>query len=499
MRIAGDFLRCLAGLSNLLDMSNTPALNRPILPLRLGAKICFLGGALFLLGDSASLGGEAPRPPVVIGTGSGHLSYPDAQAALKLQPGDTLLIGPGVYSGLSLGNLAGSATAPITVRCDATTVFTTRNAQPNDFPNVAFVHFENFRFVNYQSTCMRITGRSHDLVFKDFCITNCSGYCLHVYDATKVFDGRKESAFYNFKWENVVVDGKENGAAISSADWQPVSNLKSVLLDFEIYRCTFRHFDNTMLAFPVIGLDKCFNLQVHECSFSDIGMAESPIGHNVCICGAGCFKVFNNRFTRQWANDVRVWPMKLNALGYNGPEAVSRFYNNISWEKRKYPMYEQNRVPQTALDNSSGYLSRTGSEVCFNTLYRSRKAASSKDPYVGVLVDVYGPEVTIKHNLVIEPEADTPFNPTRNYVYQLGAGPQPGVVAENNLVFRSPELAGLEDASRFVPMATSPARDAATGRVDYILTDHYNHNRYVGAAADVGAVERQGDAPSRQP
>jgi hypothetical protein len=316
-----------------------------------------------------------------------------------------------------------------------------------------------------------------------------------VYDATKVFDGSKESTFYNFEWHNMVVDGKVNGAAISSSDWQPVSNLKSVLLDFEISRCTFRLFDNTKLAFPVIGLDKCFNLQVHECTFSDIGMAESPIGHDVCICGSGYFKVYNNKFTRQWANDVRVWPMKLNALGYNGPEAVNQFYNNISWEKRKYPMYEHNHVPQTSIDNASGYLSHTASEIYFNTLFRSRKAASSKDPYLGVLVDVYGPAVTIKHNLIIEPEVDAPFNPTRNYVFHLGAGPQPGVVAENNPVFKTIELAALEDITSFMPAETSPARDAASGRITFITRDHYNRERYVGGAADVGAVERQGNIP----
>src|SRR5512137_1687574 len=224
-------------------------------------------------------------------------------------------------------------------------------------------------------------------------------------------------------------------------------------------------------------------------AFSDIGLAESPIGHDVCICGAGYFKVFNNRFTRQWANDVRVWPMKLNALRYNGPDAVNRFYNNISWEKRKYPMYEHNQVPQTAIDNSAGYLSRTSSEIYFNTLYRSRKAAGSKDPYVAALVDVYGPEVTIKHNLVIEPEADAPFDPARNYVYHLGAGPQRGVVAENNLVFRTLEQAGVEDTTSFMPAATSPAKDAATGRVSYLTKDHYNRERYSGPAADIGAVE----------
>ena len=187
--------------------------------------------------------------------------------------------------------------------------------------------------------------------------------------------------------------------------------------------------------------------------------------------------------------------MKLNALGYNGPDAVNRFYNNLSWEKRKYPMFEHNHVPQSAIDNSSEYLSRTSSEVFFNTLYRSRKAAASKDPYVGVLVDVYGPDVTIKHNLVIEPEADAPFDPARNYVFQLGAGSQPGVVAENNLVFPTLAAAGLADASSFTPTAASPAKDAATGRVAYITQDYNGRERYAGCAADVGAVEHQEAAP----
>ena len=131
------------------------------------------------------------------------------------------------------------------------------------------------------------------------------------------------------------------------------------------------------------------------------------------------------------------------------------------------------------------------SEVYFNTLHRSRKAADSKDPYVGRLVDVYGPGVTIKHNLVVEPEVDEPFDPDRNYVYHLGAGPQPAVVAENNLVFKSLKQAKLVDTTSFAPAESSPARDAATARVDYITLDHNQRDRYTGAAADVGAVERQ--------
>ena len=106
-----------------------------------------------------SLCAGTARQTVTIGNGSGHLRYPDAQATLKLGPGDTLYIKPGAYLGLSLGNLAGSADAPITVLCDSNTVFTTRDPQPNDFTNIAHVRFENFRFENYNSTCMRIPGR----------------------------------------------------------------------------------------------------------------------------------------------------------------------------------------------------------------------------------------------------------------------------------------------------------------------------------------------------
>ena len=451
--------------------------------------VIFTACALVLLGNSLGADVAAPRR-VRIGNGSGYLHFGDAQAAVKLHPGDTLYIDPGVYSGLSLGNLCGTAARPITVKCDPKAMFTTATPQPNEFSNIAHVRFEDFRYETYNSVCMRITGNSHDLVFKNFVITNASGYSFHVYDAAKVFDGTRQSTFYNFKWEDVVVDGKTNGAAICNSNYS-LSNMVSVVLDFEICHCTFRHFDNSTQAFPVICLDRCFNLEVRECTFSDIGMARSPIGHNVCIAVAGYVHAHGNRFTRQWANDARVWPMKLNALGYNGADAVNRFYNNISWEKRKYPMYEHNRVLPADIDKCSGYLSPTASEIYFNTLYRSRKAADSKDPYCGTLVDVYSPDVTIKHNLVIEPECDAPLDAARDYVCHLGSGPQSGLLVENNLVLRTWAEAGLADAKTFTPLRGSPARDAASGRVDYITKDHYGNNRYVGAAADLGAVEGQ--------
>ncbi len=116
-------------------MSTQPARNRRSL-----LELLFLFGSSF--------GAEAARQPVLIGNGSGQLRYPDAQATLKLQPGDTLYISPGNYSGVSLGNLSGSDNNPITVLCDSNAVFTTREPQANEFRNLAYLRFENFRLVS---------------------------------------------------------------------------------------------------------------------------------------------------------------------------------------------------------------------------------------------------------------------------------------------------------------------------------------------------------------
>ena len=105
------------------------------------------------------------------------------------------------------------------------------------------------------------------------------------------------------------------------------------------------------------------------------------------------------------------------------------------------------------------------------------------------------------HDLVIEPEADAPFDPKRDYVTHLGAGPQKGLVIENNLVFPTWAAAGLVDTETFAPGDHSPVRDAATGRVRHITRDHYHNRRYEGPAADIGAVERRRgaqDRPSRR-
>ena len=376
---------------------------------------------------------------VNIGTGSGEIVYATAQATLNLLPGDTVYIRPGTYASLQLSGITGAAAAPITVKADPGAFFTTTINHPNTVRDLAYVVFDGLKYVNYNGPAMRIQGASHDVTFSNGRSTSGGGFI--VYDSAKVFNGTKDSAFYNFKWQNWTFFS----ATINNSDWQPVSNLISLWLDFEISHCTFAHYDASHAPVVPIDANKAFNLQVHDCTFSDVGVAASPVGHGVCIGLQGYAKIYNNRFTRQWADDVREFPLKLNAPGYNGADAVTRFYNNISREKRKYAMFEHNQgIAQSVLDDSKGYLSRTSAEIYFNTLYRSRKVN-----YTAPLVDITPPNITIRYNLIVEPECDAAWIPQYDRApdsalqfrqklclcrghgpgknAQCGGGPQPGL------------------------------------------------------------------------
>lgn len=446
--------------------------------------------ALWLLLPQSRCAGKT----VTIGNGSGELDYPTAQQTLNLQPGDTVYINPGAYAGITLSAISGTAARPIIVKADPKTVFRTTVPHANAVHDLAYVVFDGLRYQDYNGNAMKVEGASHDLTFKNMALIHGGGF--NIYDKAKVFDGARASAFSNIKWQNCTFDA----AGIISEDWSPLSNLISVALDFEVSHCTFAHYDCSKGPATIIDIGKAFNLQVHDCSFSDLGICASPIGHDACIVYRGFAKIYNNRFTREWGDDVRSFPIKLNALGYNGPDAVTRFYNNIAYEKRKYAMFEQNgMVPQAELDNSRGFFSRTSAEVYFNTLYRSRKV-----DYCAPLVDIYAPNIVIRYNLIIEPECDVAWNPQydlapdapvslrNNYVYHVGTelGPQPGVVVDHNLVCRTLPESGLADAQSFRPDAASPARNRA-GIVPYIQDDFYHKPRYRRGVADIGAVEGQ--------
>ncbi len=431
---------------------------------------------------------------ITIGNGSGELNYPAAQTSLGLNPRDTVLINSGTYSGLTMSMLSGAPGAPITIRAGSKVVFTTSHSHSNEVRDLAFVTFDGLRYLDYNGNSMKIGGASHDLIFKNMSMLR--GGTFWIYDRARLFDGSKASSFYNFKWENCTFDA----AGIISEDWSPISNLVSVDLDFEVSHCSFRNYDCSKGPQTIIDIGKAFNLRVHDCSFSDLGMSVSPVGHDVCIIYRGYAKVYNNQFTREWGDDVRCFPLKLNMRGYNGSDAINQFYNNIAYEKRKYAMFEQNMsITQAELDQSKGYFSRTTSEVYFNTMYRSRKV-----DYCAPLVDIYAPGITVRYNLIIAPECDAPWNPgylllpdspvdlRSNYVYHVGTdlGSHPSVLVNNNQIFQNINDAALSDDSKFIPSKSSPVIGMA-GIVDYIRDDYYHRPRYRGLAADSGAVQHQ--------
>ena len=287
------------------------------------------------------------------------------------------------------------------------------------------------------------------------------------------------------------MDGKTNGAAICNSNYS-LANMISVLLDFEIYRCTFRHFDNTRAGLPG-----------HR-----PGAVLQPAGPRVQLQRHrhGPFAHRPQRLHLRRRLSPRPRQPLHAAMGQRRPRVAHEAQRpGLQRAGRREPLLQQHQlgeaeVPHVRAEPRPAGRYRQVARAIFparvprsiSTRFTGRgRRPTARTPIAVRLVDVYGPDVTIKHNLVIEPEADAPFDATHNYVYHLGSGPQPGLGVDNNLVFRTWAEAGLVDTKTFLPSANSPARDAATGRIGYITKDHYNHQRYVGPAADVGPWRRK--------
>jgi hypothetical protein len=283
---------------------------------------------------------------VTIGTGSGLLEYPNAQATLKLDPGDTLMIAPGTY----LGSVAGQPCrhpggAHHRDQRSAHRLHLSRRAKRHLRQYLAFVHFEGFRID--KGSPWVFTGASHDLLLQEVrrhqglllpTPTTAERCSMAPRRAPSTISPGRTAAFGDSQ-------GPFDGSAISSTDWSAglepqIGPARFRDLALHVHQHRLRH----DLGWRRVSMDRCFNLKIHDCTFSNIGYSKFIVGHDAAIAGSGYFKVYNNTFSHHWANDVRMFPMKLNALGYDGKDAVSSYYNNISFEKRKYPIFEQNSI-----------------------------------------------------------------------------------------------------------------------------------------------------------
>ena len=274
------------------------AQEHPAGPVRMCGRsvLCVAAAALALTLTQAAL-----AKTVTVGSGSGFLSYPNAQATLNLAAGDTLYINAGTYSGLSIGNLAGTQAAPITVQCrperglhhdDATS--------PTSSSNLAFVTFRGLPLRELLHALPAVHRRQprravQELPHDEHRAITASASTTRRWSSTARRRARSTTSSGR-TWSSTA----PRAARPSSTQNYSISDMTSMLLDFEIVDCTFSHFDYTTQSLVDLAFDKCFNLKVHDCTFSDIGMParrlRQPHGHDR---GSGYGQVYNNDFARR--------------------------------------------------------------------------------------------------------------------------------------------------------------------------------------------------------
>ena len=389
-----------------------------------------------------------------------------------LEAGDTLYIPAGKYAQLGMRKLHGAPGKPIVIIFKDSCIFTTpQNLFDNYIGDCSFIQFRHLRAVDYKSNFHRFVSEVHDIAWID-CQwrKNLSGYLFEMQDKSKVFDGSKASTYYNFRWENCLVEDLRDGAFIRAINSAQPGSLSNVCLNFVFVRCTFDRFVSSGLPSVPLNFDFAFALVIDRCRFSNIGVVEKPVGHGAAITFWGYAFISNNLFgENNFADDVRCSPIQLKLEGYFGANAEVRCWNNISREKRKYGMFEINQSPGIQIvPVSGGRLMLAKTQIWNNTLYRSRKA-----DYVAPLVDAYASDITIGNNLVIEPEIDDKFVTASadKYIVHYGTGGLERITLIGNRSFAKLNQAGVRTSSDLSPLPGSNLINNLSSSPVWITTD----------------------------
>lgn len=324
----------------------------------------------------------------------------------------------------------------------------------------------------------------------DHCTFNYSaGMGLNYWTGWPDYAGDTTKMMHHWKWSYCSFDtsfGAAGGGGPTVAIGIGYINTYGYWRDVEISNCTFDHYYSIVSGPSVyINCNNTWGIDIHHNTFQNMGGVVSPVGHGVLINYdiAGSVFVHHNIFgPNNFGNDVRGKNAGL--LGYTKYDSVCRFYNNISYDKRKYPILENQRVVDGDSTTLAPYVHRRkGTAIWNNTIYNI-----SRDSYIAVIYDCYLTDSLEVKNNVLVMIRDSTWASSNVRVFSPSNGAVAFVdTAKNKLVELWPN-AGLSDSTTFTPTTTGILYNAGTTVPAYITTDFYGNPRSNGAP-DIGAVE----------
>lgn len=274
--------------------------------------------------------------------------------------------------------------------------------------------------------------------------------------------------------------------------------LNTFCRDIEIDHCTFNHYPAITQPSIFIQLALCFNVSIHDNTFSNLGMTATPVGHSSAV-NYYLARVFgyNNHFGPNIiGDDFRGDNADL--LGFSAYLGRGRIYNNVSENKIKYAHIE---ARWDGFDPSFNGLieKRCGPEVYNITCFNMGTGARVGSFYAGSasILDWFDTDtVTLKNSVLVQLNPlDTVWNTTWVHSLDFALSPPYGMVdTASNKIFQFWANSGFLDSTIFVP-GSGPVYGTGVAVPAYITTDIRGLPRTIAGRVDLGAIEQQGLGP----
>ena len=421
---------------------------------------------------------------VVVGGGSGTLNYPNAQTSLGLSPGDTVAIKPGVYNGLTLANLRGTAQARIVVTNDGGLVefagfCSGCSANLTDVANVVFTGSgapgiaQGFFFHDLPYRALQLDGDMDSTTIGDCRFLNVVDNVIRMDNTTRKYDGTPGSLVRGMKF--LRNSFRNCGNAIDWGNYSGASDQLAVGRDIEIAYNTV----DSCQGGEAFRLNKVYRVDVHHNIVTNMGLGLTT-SHPGIVMLRGDGDIHHNYFHNVWGVCARGFGAGLDGIG------EIRVYDNLFLGSRKYSAVEAQTF-STDVSADTSVSPHVG--ICNYRVFDNTMGNQTARDFTAAMVDVYtllGGRCEIRNNLGFNIAKDKAYDPSTNYVYNL-ENPNPPDTS-NNLYRPNYSDLGLSDSVECKLLPGSIAIDKGVG-VPWVVDDYAGVPRPQGSAPDVGARE----------
>jgi hypothetical protein len=344
---------------------------------------------------------------------------------------------------------------------------------------------------NYGPFAGKPHGYSSYIWVDSFKLVGSTGFENYYTGPYPEFSGNPLNSMHHWKFTNGIIDSSCAAEKMGSGQVAIILgqlNKDGYWLDTEIANVHFDHYYSAKgFTSGYIMANNSYNVKIHDCSFKNLGMVRNPSGHAAVIYyDVGKVDVYNNRFgPNNFGNDVRCKPADLLIKNYMG---LSRVYNNISFNKRKYPFVEAQNIAGQGNNLSPYYRSRTGPEIYNNTCY-NMSVGMGNDPYLTALFDCYRSDTIICYNNLFVKLRDVEWTTNNKAMIATTGGPVSKTLSGSNIFVANWSESGLADSVYFKPKANGPLHNTGKPVPAWASKDIYGTPRPTGAGVDIGAVE----------